>query len=216
MLTARASLECSLKHLCEGDPPAVYPEFDAMRSYRWISSVRSRIKTQVTRSFSSFIREQLAELPDDDRRLNLETEQAFSLSRFDLALRTMLAPIYPRVLDDDSFRKRVDSQGIKTMFSVTRRNHRLAVTDSGLLGFVPAMSRVDDHVVLFPGGWLPVIIRRSETQDTYQIIGDAFILDLRGKEYERQDVEPVDWGAIDCDALFFHLQDEELTEITLV
>ena len=186
-----------------------------MRSYRWISSVRSRISTKVTRSFSSFMHDQLSELLDGDWRLNLQA-RAFHLSHFDLALRSFLAPIYPRVLDDELFRKRVDSQGIKKMFTSTERFHKLAVTDNGLLGFVPRLYQPKDHVVLFPGCWLPVIVRKSQADNTYQIIGDAFILNLRGKGYGPQDARAVDESDVDCDTLFFHLQDEELTEITLV
>ena len=215
VLIASASFECSLGCLSDGDPPASYPEFDVMTSYRWVSSVRSRIKTQVTRSFSSFIREELVELADNDWRLNLE-QQAINLSHFDLAFRTLLAPLYPRVFEDEIFRKRVDSQCIKRILWLTELNYKLAVTDNGLLGLVPNICQPKDRVVLFPGSWVPVIIRKSDIDKTYQVIGDAFILNLRGKEYEVRDGRTFEWSEFDYETLFFDLKDEELTEITLV
>ena len=95
----------ALLNICvETNTPAIYSVSDTMRFYRWVFSVRSRIKTQVTRSLSSFICDQLVELSDDDWRLHADSQQRFHLPHFDLALRTLLAPLYPRVFEDEFFR----------------------------------------------------------------------------------------------------------------
>ena len=101
----------------------------------------------------------------------------------------------------------MDSQCIKVISFVTELNHKLAVTNNGLLGFVPKLCQPKDHVVVFPGCWLPVIGRKLDADDTYQIIGDAFILDLRGKQYELKDGWTVSSSTYDYEGMFFHLQE---------
>lgn len=66
------------------------------------------------------------------------------------------------------------------------RKYGLFVTNTGLLGICTRLARIGDDVVLFPGCWLPMIVRKIDG-DRYEVVADAFVLGLSGRYYMKRD-----------------------------
>ena len=52
---------------------------------------------------------------------------------------------------------------------------RLGVTAKRYLGLFPQGAQVGDHVCVFTGACVPFVIRRHETENKYQLIGECYV-----------------------------------------
>ena len=52
---------------------------------------------------------------------------------------------------------------------------RLGVTAKRYLGLFPRGTQIGDHVCVFTGACVPFVIRRHETEDKYQLVGECYV-----------------------------------------
>ena len=87
---------------------------------------------------------------------------------------------------------KMDANGTFGMqFGTVTSGRRFAGTKGGLIGLVPHMTKVGDHVVVFYGGTVPYIVR--QVAGGYLLVGDSYVHGImHGLGVERQGAQPMD------------------------
>jgi hypothetical protein len=52
---------------------------------------------------------------------------------------------------------------------------RLIITDQGYVGIAPGAAKVGDHIFFLQGARVPFVLRQTESQDEYTLIGECYV-----------------------------------------
>ena len=76
----------------------------------------------------------------------------------------------------ESFKNEKASTDFGQAIASTSMRQRFCTTENGHLGKVPANARVGDDICVLFGGPVPFLLRRSsETENTFELVGDCFV-----------------------------------------
>lgn len=73
---------------------------------------------------------------------------------------------------------------MQTAVKAAVRRRRLGVTTQRYLGLFPRGTKAGDHVCVFTGACVPFVIRRCESRDEYQLVGECYVHGIMDGEVE--------------------------------
>ena len=82
-------------------------------------------------------------------------------------------------------------ESLKRAFKSAMLNRRLCWTKGGYLGLVPRHTLENDLVVVVPGGFVPLLLRRLVGGEEYHLIGESFFSSIMDGEVMKMNDLPL-------------------------